>query len=141
MEVGWRLWRLSPSWFLTGWREVTEVVTGTWYQSAGCEKKELTRTGWLVCSWYSCWVPLVLETLRGQKLVSLMSTNPLFIRYSCGVCVVQDFHFRLSSSDRTVPGVLSLKLLHACMPCCSMRYLFKQPGVFLFVWIQITEDC
>ena len=53
MGVGCRLWRLPPSWFWNDGNEVAEVMAiGTWFQSLMVRgKKELNRTGWLVCSW------------------------------------------------------------------------------------------
>ena len=82
MGAGCRLWRLLPSWF-RDWSEAGEVaVTGRWFQSLIVwGKKELNRTGCLVCSWCSRWAPLVLGSAWGQKLVRSISTNPLLIRY------------------------------------------------------------
>ena len=58
-------------------------MTGRWFQSLIVwGKKELNRTGCLVCSWCSRWAPLVLGSAWGQKLVRSISTNPLLIRYS-----------------------------------------------------------
>ena len=56
MGVGCRLCRLPPSWLQNDWSEVAEVMAvGRRFHSLMVwGKKELNRTGRLVCSWCRC---------------------------------------------------------------------------------------
>ena len=91
---GCGLWKLPPSMLLSDWRIVAEVVVmGRWFQFIMVRGKELHGTGWLMCSWCSRWVPLVLGSTRWQKPVRLMSTNlssGTAFGVGCGLCVPQD---------------------------------------------------
>ena len=86
MGVGCRLWRMPPSWFRNDWSEVAEVMAvGRWFQSLIVRVKELNMTGWLLCSWCRGCAHLVLGSACWQKLMKLMSTNPMLISTAAGV--------------------------------------------------------
>ena len=116
LGVDCSLWRLLPSWLWNDWscwgyssRKMVPV-------SYGAGKERVNRIEWLVWSWSRHCALLVLGSVHWQKLMSLMSTNPLLIWYSIwshlwSLHCSSLFHFRLSRRYCMVPAVLSLKLL------------------------------
>ena len=140
--IACRLWRLPPSWFRNDRSEVAEVMSvGRRFQSLMVRrKKQLNRTGCLVFPWCRRCAPVVMGSPCWQKPVMLMSTNPLLIICSIwsrlwSLRCSRPFHFRLSSSDCTIPGVLAVSEVVAVVPCCSTLCLFKHLGVFLTVGV------
>ena len=121
-----------------------------WWQSGNGTGKEGVKQDRMIgvllvytlcssCPGSACW----------QKLVRLISINPLLIRYSIRsqswiLRCSRLFHFRLPSSYCTVPGDLSSSdctIPVSCLWSCCKRTLlldnvpFKQLGVFLFVGV------
>ena len=93
--------------------------------------KELNMTGWLVCSWCRGCAPLVLGSACWQKLVKLMSTNPMLIGTAPGVgrwaycvqgCSISDF------------WAVIVRYQVSCLSSCCRRTLllddvhFQAPG-------------